>query len=375
MIRTFHPIGQGAFYTEKFDDGFTVVYDCGGSNKTIIENEIKNTFKKDEKIDIVFISHFHDDHINGLKFLIGHCDIQKLVLPLLTDDIKFQLTIERYARHQNSKFYDAIINNPSKVFDEEKLVFVDSDENPNNTIEVENLKGTIQSGTKIQYNKYNWVYVPYNLNYDKYAKQIQAELKTKNITTSNELLESLSMDKKEIIDIYKKVLGGAKNFNINSLVVYSGSSEQTDKIGLVMQLFNIIELEKLGILYMGDFNVKEDSNMKKIKDKFSLYWDDIGIVQIPHHGSKHNHHHELSWKNSVSLISSGCRYGHPNQDVLTNIEETNSHICLVSSIKNSEAKQYILDENFIKKCLITNLSSKSQVIESILKKCCPEYLI
>lgn len=31
MIRTFHPIGQGAFYTEKFDDGFTVVYDCDGS--------------------------------------------------------------------------------------------------------------------------------------------------------------------------------------------------------------------------------------------------------------------------------------------------------------------------------------------------------
>ena len=190
LTRTFHPIGQGAFYTEKFDDGFTVVYDCGGSNKTIIENEIKNSFIKGEKIDMVFISHFHDDHLNGLKFLIGHCDIQKLVLPLLTDAIKFQLTIERYARHQNSKFYVAIVNNPFEVFDEERLVLVDSDENPNNNmLEVENLKGKIQSGVKIQYSKYNWVYVPYNLNYDKYAKQIQAELKTKNITTSSELLE------------------------------------------------------------------------------------------------------------------------------------------------------------------------------------------
>lgn len=28
MIRTFHSIGQGAFYTEEFDD-FRFVYDCG----------------------------------------------------------------------------------------------------------------------------------------------------------------------------------------------------------------------------------------------------------------------------------------------------------------------------------------------------------
>lgn len=376
MTRTFHPIGQGAFYTEKFDDGFTVVYDCGGSNKAIIKNEINNTFKKGEKIDMVFISHFHNDHINGLEFLIEYCDIKKLVLPLLSNDIKFQLTIERYARHQNSKFYDAIINNPSEVFDEERLVFVDFDDNPNNNIlDVENLKGQIQSGVKIQYSKYNWIYVPYNLNYNKYAKQIQAELKTKNITTSSELLGSLAKDKQEIIDIYKRVLGGAKNFNINSLVVYSGSSEQTDKIGLVVQSFNIIMLKKLGVLYMGDFNAKEDFNMKKIKDKFSLYWDDIGIVQIPHHGSKHNYHIELSWKSSASLISSGFKYSHPSQEVLNNIESIDSNILLVSSIKESEAKQYILDENFAEKCLIKYIVNSSTIISNVLKEKCHEYFI
>lgn len=37
-IRTFHPVGQGAFYTERFyDEGqgkpvFTAVYDCGSVN-------------------------------------------------------------------------------------------------------------------------------------------------------------------------------------------------------------------------------------------------------------------------------------------------------------------------------------------------------
>lgn len=37
MVRTFHPVGQGAFYTERFYEGdknvFNMVYDCGSSTK------------------------------------------------------------------------------------------------------------------------------------------------------------------------------------------------------------------------------------------------------------------------------------------------------------------------------------------------------
>ena len=40
MQRIFMPIGQGAFYIEKFNDDFTVVYDCGsyGNLSTIEDN-------------------------------------------------------------------------------------------------------------------------------------------------------------------------------------------------------------------------------------------------------------------------------------------------------------------------------------------------
>jgi hypothetical protein len=44
MIRTFHSIGQGAFYTEKFDNGFTVVYDCGGQNKKVYRRKNQRSF-------------------------------------------------------------------------------------------------------------------------------------------------------------------------------------------------------------------------------------------------------------------------------------------------------------------------------------------
>ena len=55
MLRTFHPIGQGAFYTEEFSD-YTIVYDCGSDNNVdLIKSEIRNTFEENKIIDAVFI--------------------------------------------------------------------------------------------------------------------------------------------------------------------------------------------------------------------------------------------------------------------------------------------------------------------------------
>ena len=68
MKRTFHPVGQGAFYSETHDcnrDKFTIVYDCGSlTDKGIhMKSIIESAFKKKESekkpiIDILFISHF-----------------------------------------------------------------------------------------------------------------------------------------------------------------------------------------------------------------------------------------------------------------------------------------------------------------------------
>ena len=52
MIRSFLPVGQGAFYCEQFG-GFAetervnIIYDCGSStNVKLVEEQIKNNFQK-----------------------------------------------------------------------------------------------------------------------------------------------------------------------------------------------------------------------------------------------------------------------------------------------------------------------------------------
>lgn len=86
MTRTFHPVGHGAFYTERFyiGDGvpeFTVVYDCGcfeaakpGYSSRYFENWIAQIvdeeFTEDTIIDALFVSHFYTDYINEMNRLM-----------------------------------------------------------------------------------------------------------------------------------------------------------------------------------------------------------------------------------------------------------------------------------------------------------------
>ena len=95
IIRTFHPIGQGAFYTEEFIDSdkrkFVMVLDCG--TETAVEamdvsldyqiDSFKNSLGDNPQIDLLFISHFHDDHIKGINKLIDGVKVIRTIIPML----------------------------------------------------------------------------------------------------------------------------------------------------------------------------------------------------------------------------------------------------------------------------------------------------
>ena len=83
MIRSFLPVGQGAFYCECFDlrneYRLNVIYDCGSATSVkFVEQAIKNNFTKGETIHAVFISHLDEDHINGIPYLLRYCRVEKI---------------------------------------------------------------------------------------------------------------------------------------------------------------------------------------------------------------------------------------------------------------------------------------------------------
>ena len=76
LHRTLHPSGHGAFFTERIrqdgKDDVIVVYDCGAKDveeRELLKKEVDEFFDSNDKIDILFISHFDSDHVNGIEFL------------------------------------------------------------------------------------------------------------------------------------------------------------------------------------------------------------------------------------------------------------------------------------------------------------------
>lgn len=106
----FHNVGQGLFYSGLLNikEGskhriFSFVYDCGtNSPMSFLQREIDDyklllkTSKssKNKKLDLLVISHLHDDHVNGLEYLLKDVDVDTVVMPYVSKDVKFMARLE-----------------------------------------------------------------------------------------------------------------------------------------------------------------------------------------------------------------------------------------------------------------------------------------
>lgn len=84
------PVGQGLFMSGRLFGAaggeFSWVYDCGSSSAANIRGEAVAAFRKENgrrRINLVTLSHFDEDHINGIVELIRRTRIGTLLLPYL----------------------------------------------------------------------------------------------------------------------------------------------------------------------------------------------------------------------------------------------------------------------------------------------------
>lgn len=61
--------------------------------------------------------------------------------------------------------------------------------------------------------------------------------------------------------------------------------------------------------------------MGALSKAYNDYWEYIGCVQIPHHGSRHNYNNEMAKLNAINVISAGYknRYRHTHSSVLKDL--------------------------------------------------------
>lgn len=353
MIRTFHAVGQGAFYTEEFGDEFTMVYDCGsytGSN--IIEDEIKKSGLKTE-IDLLVISHFHADHINGLNYLLENYTIKNILLPFLHDDEKIEVYLHN---SQASEFVKKLCLNPintiSEISGETSVVFVnayseENDRDRQETIDLREIDSerNINSGTSISMGR-QWIYVPFNFRYTRRSVALTAKFTAEGIPLGvTDFVNFYLENQDKVRDAYRSIPG---DMNTNSLVLYSGVKEQPE-----VASFNYFINSRpfchsrynpdVGCLYMGDYNAKGVTKMDNLESEFSRYYEYIGTIQIPHHGSRHNYNPRLHFKNLICVISAGMHnsYRHPHGSTLKQIVQNDGIPVIVTESPSSRLVQKI----------------------------------
>lgn len=386
MTRTFHPVGQGAFYSEQFrsenGDGFRIVYDCGTKTsqaKVDPVTVVRDAFKDSKPIDILFISHFDKDHVSMISELLNqHKIIKCVVLPLLP--VEETAVLQAHYRHEGNTIGEHLLADPVGFFHNKVVVLrVESSGNkpiglpPNNDEEHRDIphdsdvvilkltgervdakpgdRKDIPSGARIFAPRHSWCYIPHNYEYPQRHQALSNALARRANIDQTRLGEAsyIAEKSKELNEVYRSLESAqCGNINENSMLVYSGPSRCALDMTLVWgELiwsgceFNCEFEDRLACIYSGD----SDFNKVRIHEVYKEVWENVGIVQIPHHGSGGSFSVEFLEEGNRSYfcpISTGRQYGHPASSVLKDILIRHSLPLIVDECPCSKLSQHIL---------------------------------
>lgn len=369
------PVGQGAFYLETLrlrGNEYRVIYDCGSAtNVMYVETQIKANLNKNEEIHAVFISHLDDDHVNGLEFLLHHCNVRHLFFPLITSETRELNELMNVINETapSSFVRNFISTNGQSIENSDVVLHPISVEHQEGSLIAETSEAIFGAGVEV-----DWVYLPHNFREDTRKQIFETELKKINLSMSildsngkvdlQELkklwIQGTKSDKSEIKKAYSKVPG---SLNVNSMMLYSGAGLPFNSCSNKCRLFSCIYHHNgnheyiyfNGCLYTGDYEAgKYDWNKKKwisckqkwdsVENVYSKYFRNIGLVQIPHHGSRHNYNEGFRKKiNFAAYFASAGkhnRYRHPHKEVLVDLISNQKCINTITEDANSKMTYY-----------------------------------
>lgn len=293
---TFHRAGHGLFYSgvitveKNTEEKFNFVYDCGTMPKRRKEFDFDaqiDAYKEsiDKKLDMLVISHFHEDHVNGLeKLLAGEVTPKVVIMPYVSDSERATIIFSRKIKEEFLlEFYEdpvmwfvhrgveKIILIREKPGDEPRVI-VRQDDMSGTLISREQVKDTLiitmAGKVELLIPEFRWIFEFESVDFEsteEYEKQVEKLLKSKS---TREILEG--EDWKDLRDTLKK---GDPNYT--SVMMMHGPENE----GLEKAQEQQFKYRNFSIL-MGDAKIAR----KKV-DMFESYKKGrCYICQYPHHG-------------------------------------------------------------------------------------------
>lgn len=359
----FHAVGQGLFYSgllNSFRNNrhcvFSFVYDCGSfSDKRFLYAEIDD-FKAllpqasgKKRLDLLIVSHLHDDHISGLEYLLEGLDVETVVMPYMDEGLRLLVRLES----QNTEaFLQSFLLDPiswlhSKGIQRIVLIGVPPEDSLCTTEEYKGvnffqdetaplhwdrsaiLRYDTYDGTQVLFaknasvaraNTFSWSFSFLNLplkGQRVYRSQLKEYLEQNCVT-----LEQVFCSKRLTNGLKRRLREACSDISINRTSVmlshepYIHNSEKKDMSDPTCTLLTgDMELSKKDILKYPD-NADPSSFFAWPYGREGLL-----VFQIPHHGAFCNRVYSLNDcppPLRVAVISCGItnRYGHPHPETI-----------------------------------------------------------
>lgn len=341
--KCFHAVGNGTLFSGQIQniqnsEVFNWLYDCGSTSLKTIGNTLTNLpnwFQSHNTIDMLVISHFDNDHVNGLEILLKNFYVKKLVLPFtewpqsireisilgkkgITPSIAlFQLNPAKWLQlngfenrineivlvkggeSPNSDILESdnnLVDNPDLPIDSTTSVFFEFDTSVQKSsiklLKINHFQSFKDSSGSFEFMFYNAeksfseLGLIYEVGGKRFAKKSRQEISIVKADIEKTII-SLGLDqqitnlpkdwRKKLKHCYEKHFGktGKAKNNI-SLCMYAAPLDIN------------LQKSRYATLLTGDINLSSN-----VIDDMEAHlginrWDSLGIVQVPHHGSQHS---------------------------------------------------------------------------------------
>ena len=364
------PVGQGLFYSGNIDKKFNFIYDCGGDVPYIdiaVDKYISEM--KINELDMLIISHFDEDHINGLPRLFSRVKkISKIFIPyyggistyLLLLTYMYIYDVNLLDTDSEIIFVDTVLEGER---DREEFIGVFGDNltetyNIDDKFKTDNIKLSKLRRQVVKF-KDLWKFKFYNTYLKKgissfdIVKEINNIMNNYSCTGLYDLLSQIKNTKikKDLKDVYNKFCmscyGNSKQ-NQSSLCVYHSPMNcnckyrkilvfSNEKNGFYYPIFdyNPLSYNDNGTMLVGDISLKVQSRSDKFDNFCKHYANELINTKFfltPHHGSANNWNRNIlnNCPNaSFFLNSAGLnnKYYHPNFTVISDIISSNRFLC------------------------------------------------
>lgn len=368
---TWWPVGQGLFMTGRLagvrGGQFNWVYDCGSTSGAAERDNAIRVYKRDlnaQKIDLVTLSHFDSDHINGIVELIKGVRVRTLLLPYVPLWQRLLIAIGQGVTEADSLFgfyidpagYLASIEGGEV----DEIVFVPPagpddivpapEEAPDPIFPIEGGKPeygappaesdgdpalSVASNVQVRFLRPRgrvvvsslWEFVPYN---DATMQPLATTTFVDRATRVAKFLLNNPTRRKAALAtlkrVYQRAFGtGPGPANLISLFLYSGpigSRARFDTVAATASFDRRSGQDNLGQLSTGDGYLDTPPRLHALQRFYSggNRLDRAGLVQIMHHGARSNWQPGLGaiFKPAASIFSSdpGYSHCHPHAEVL-----------------------------------------------------------